>query len=102
MAQIMPLHADGTLSDISFKYDPKHGRKMKAKADSHVNHSRNDAAAQAERQGDPHSHAIVLDPYEGCIAYVPDLACGGGGRRRSGQPVVRLSLQSPSPSRAYA
>ena len=46
---------------------------MKAKADSHVNHSRNDAAAQAERQGDPHSHAIVLEPTTGNIAYVPDL-----------------------------
>ena len=32
-----------------------------------------DAAAQAERQGDPHSHAIVLDPADGNIAYVPDL-----------------------------
>mmetsp|Transcript_31766 Transcript_31766/g.95097 ORF Transcript_31766/g.95097 Transcript_31766/m.95097 type:complete len:318 (-) Transcript_31766:138-1091(-) len=25
------------------------------------------------RQKDPHSHALVLDPYVGCIAYVPDL-----------------------------
>jgi 6-phosphogluconolactonase len=25
------------------------------------------------RQADPHSHALVLDPYEGVISYVPDL-----------------------------
>ena len=54
-------------------YDPKQGRAMKACAENHVNHSRNDAAAQAERQGDPHSHAIVLEPTMGNIAYVPDL-----------------------------
>lgn len=46
---------------------------MKASADRHVNHSLNDEAAQAERQGDPHSHAIVLEPTAGTIAYVPDL-----------------------------
>lgn len=52
---------------------PKDGKKMKASADGHVNHSRNDDEAQAERQGDPHSHAIVLEPTTGTIAYVPDL-----------------------------
>ena len=26
-----------------------------------------------QRQADPHSHALVLDPYAGCIAYVPCL-----------------------------
>ena len=46
---------------------------MKACAENHVNHSRNDAAAQAERQGDPHSHAIVLEPSRGNMAFVPDL-----------------------------
>jgi 6-phosphogluconolactonase len=25
------------------------------------------------RQADPHSHALVLDPFVGCVAYVPDL-----------------------------
>lgn len=55
------------------RYDPKQGRKMKACAENHVNHSRNDAAAQAERQGDPHSHAIVLEPSRGNMAFVPDL-----------------------------
>merc|ERR1719324_606822 len=33
----------------------------------------NDERAQAERQSDPHSHAIVLEPSAGTIAYVPDL-----------------------------
>ena len=33
----------------------------------------NDEKAQAERQGDPHSHAIVLEPTTGTIAFVPDL-----------------------------
>jgi len=47
--------------------------KMQVSSDMHVNHSLNDASAQAERQKDPHSHAIVLDPYFGCVAYVPDL-----------------------------
>jgi 6-phosphogluconolactonase (cycloisomerase 2 family) len=46
---------------------------MKARADKHVNHSLNDENAQKERQGDPHSHAIVLEPTTGTIAYVPDL-----------------------------
>lgn len=54
-------------------YDPNEGRQMRARADRHVNHSINDSSAQQERQADPHSHAIVLDPVFGRIAYVPDL-----------------------------
>ena len=69
----LKLLPDGKLDGTLTTYDPKEGRAMKAKADSHVNHSRNDAEAQAERQGDPHSHAIVLEPTMGDIAYVPDL-----------------------------
>jgi len=65
--------ANGQLGDLLSVYDPKGGKAMKASADSHINHSRNDDAAQAERQGDPHSHAIVLEPTTGLIAYVPDL-----------------------------
>ena len=68
--EIMP---NGRLGRLMATYDPKGGKEMKASADKHVNHSRNDAAAQAERQGDPHSHAIVLEPTMGNIAYVPDL-----------------------------
>ena len=33
----------------------------------------NDESTIAQRQVDPHSHALVLDPFEGCVAYVPDL-----------------------------
>jgi len=54
-------------------YDPNNGKKMKARAEKHVNHSNNDHSAQKERQADPHSHAVVLDSYFGRIAYVPDL-----------------------------
>ena len=56
-------------------YDPRHGKVMLAAAKNHggVNHSMNDESTIAQRQVDPHSHALVLDPFEGCVAYVPDL-----------------------------
>eukprot|EP00571_Detonula_confervacea_P011314 CAMPEP_0172298934 /NCGR_PEP_ID=MMETSP1058-20130122/1355_1 /TAXON_ID=83371 /ORGANISM="Detonula confervacea, Strain CCMP 353" /LENGTH=542 /DNA_ID=CAMNT_0013008229 /DNA_START=109 /DNA_END=1737 /DNA_ORIENTATION=- len=56
-------------------YDPRQGKAMLAAAKSHggVNHSMNDESTIAQRQVDPHSHALVLDPFEGCVAYVPDL-----------------------------
>lgn len=38
-----------------------------------VNHSLNDDSTIRMRQADPHSHALVLDPFVGCVAYVPDL-----------------------------
>ncbi|KAL1522057.1 hypothetical protein AB1Y20_021701 [Prymnesium parvum] len=69
----LELLPDGKVGRLLSSYDPKQGKPMKARPDRHVNHSRNDDDAQAERQGDPHSHAIVLEPTEGCIAYVPDL-----------------------------
>jgi len=62
----------GLLSRCSL-YDPKGGIEMKASHKSHVNHSLNDEQAQAERQSDPHSHAVILDPLFGQIAFVPDL-----------------------------
>ena len=65
------MEPDGTLDGVMATYDPKQGKKMKASADHHVNHSLNDAAAQAERQGDPHSHAIVLEPSKGTVPAVP-------------------------------
>jgi len=68
----LSLNPDGAMGSIIAQYDPKQGKKMKASSTKHVNHSRNDAAAQKERQGDPHSHAIVLEP-TGTMAYVPDL-----------------------------
>jgi len=54
-------------------FDPNEGRPMKARHDKHVNHSENDEKAQKERQADPHSHAVILDPFFGQVAYVPDL-----------------------------
>lgn len=56
-------------------YDPKQGQKMMAAGRVHggVNHSCNDESTIRMRQADPHSHALVLDPYVGVVAYVPDL-----------------------------
>lgn len=56
-------------------YDPNFGKSMVAssKKEGGVNHSRNDDATISARQADPHSHALVLDPFVGRVAYVPDL-----------------------------
>mmetsp|Transcript_3777 Transcript_3777/g.6664 ORF Transcript_3777/g.6664 Transcript_3777/m.6664 type:complete len:525 (+) Transcript_3777:265-1839(+) len=56
-------------------YDPKGGKQMvaSAKKDGGVNHSCNDETTISARQADPHSHALVLDPFVGRVAYVPDL-----------------------------
>jgi len=67
------LFPDGRLGELMATYDPKEGQGMRVSADKHVNHSLNDESAQAERQRDPHSHAVVLEPTNGTIAYVPDL-----------------------------
>lgn len=60
---------------IRHMYDPKHGKTMVAAGRSKggVNHSNNDDSTIKMRQADPHSHALVLDPFVGCVAYVPDL-----------------------------
>jgi len=60
---------------ISSKYDPKGGKSMVAalKKNGGVNHSHNDESTIQQRQADPHSHALVLDPYVGCMAFVPCL-----------------------------
>jgi len=63
----------GRVTELRSLFDPNEGRPMKASCDKHVNHSINDTSAQAERQADPHSHAVILDPFFGQIAYVPDL-----------------------------
>ncbi|CAE7288342.1 pgl [Symbiodinium sp. CCMP2592] len=65
--------ATGAVSCRRSLFDPNEGRPMKARHDAHVNHSENDPSAQQERQADPHSHAVILDPFYGRIAYVPDL-----------------------------
>ena len=69
----LELNGDGTPIGVRSCLDPKKGKKLKAKAERHVNHSHNDPDTIRERQSDPHSHAIVLDPMLGCIAFVPDL-----------------------------
>lgn len=60
---------------VSSIYDPKGGKGMNAAAKKNggANHSNNDESTIKMRQSDPHSHALVLDPYVGCIAYVPCL-----------------------------
>jgi len=63
----------GEVVETRSMFDPNEGRPMKAKHDKHVNHSLNDSSAQQERQSDPHSHAVILDPIFGRIAFVPDL-----------------------------
>jgi len=63
----------GEVVSMRSLHDPNEGRAMQAKSDKHVNHSVNNADAQKERQADPHSHAVILDPFFGQIAYVPDL-----------------------------
>lgn len=62
----------GTVTNM---YDPKDGKVMVAagRCAGGVNHSNNDDSTIRMRQADPHSHALVLDPYVGCVAYVPDL-----------------------------
>jgi 6-phosphogluconolactonase (cycloisomerase 2 family) len=74
---VIPLsREDGTFLDgVKNLYDPRGGEAVRAAAKKHggVNHSNNDEGTIAQRQVDPHSHALVLDPFEGCVAYVPDL-----------------------------
>jgi 6-phosphogluconolactonase (cycloisomerase 2 family) len=69
-------------------YDPKEGKKVvaAAKKNGGVNHSCNDASTIQQRQADPHSHALVLDPFVGTIAYVPDL----------GKDLIREFLYDPT------
>lgn len=74
---VIPLsRQDGTFVDgVKNLYDPRGGEAVRAAAKKHggVNHNNNDEGTIAQRQVDPHSHALVLDPFEGCVAYVPDL-----------------------------
>jgi 6-phosphogluconolactonase (cycloisomerase 2 family) len=73
---VIPLKEDGSFAGkIKNMYDPRGGIAMRAQAKKFggVNHSNNDESTIAQRQVDPHSHALVLDPFEGCVAYVPDL-----------------------------
>jgi 6-phosphogluconolactonase len=60
---------------VQHMYDPKEGKEMVAagRCNGGVNHSNNDDSTIRMRQADPHSHALVLDPFVGVVAYVPDL-----------------------------
>lgn len=60
---------------VKHMYDPKEGKRVVAsgRCKGGVNHSNNDDSTIRMRQADPHSHALVLDPYVGTVAYVPDL-----------------------------
>jgi len=71
----MPINPEtAALESVSSVYHPNGSEaQMKVCFSKHVNHSQNDEDAQKERQQDPHTHAVVLDPYLGCVAYVPDL-----------------------------
>jgi 6-phosphogluconolactonase len=74
---VIPLEADtGRMKGpVTSRWDPKNGKPMVATGRCHggVNHSNNDASTIRMRQADPHSHALVLDPLVGTVAYVPDL-----------------------------
>jgi 6-phosphogluconolactonase len=63
------------IGPIQHMYDPRGGKEMVAAGRCHggVNHSNNDDSTIRMRQADPHSHALVLDPFVGTVAYVPDL-----------------------------
>mmetsp|Transcript_22116 Transcript_22116/g.54720 ORF Transcript_22116/g.54720 Transcript_22116/m.54720 type:complete len:496 (+) Transcript_22116:311-1798(+) len=71
----MDPNTGALLGGVKNTYDPKRGKEMVAcaKKDGGVNHSCNDASTISARQADPHSHALVLDPFVGQVAYVPDL-----------------------------
>lgn len=68
----MDPNTGALLGPIKNMYDPKQGQKMMA-AHGGCNHSNNDDSTIQMRQKDPHSHALVLDPFVGTVAYVPDL-----------------------------
>eukprot|EP00536_Pseudo-nitzschia_multiseries_P012498 jgi/Psemu1/68333/estExt_Genemark1.C_4810016 len=74
---VIPMDPDtgALIGGVKNVYDPNMGKTMVAcaKKDGGVNHSCNDASTISARQADPHSHALVLDPFVGRVAYVPDL-----------------------------
>lgn len=71
---VMPLTSDGRLLPLCEMTHPTGGpASNEVLLAKRSNHSNNDSETQKNRQSDPHSHAVVLDPYAGRIAYVPDL-----------------------------
>eukprot|EP00539_Tryblionella_compressa_P016957 CAMPEP_0178852346 /NCGR_PEP_ID=MMETSP0746-20121128/21613_1 /TAXON_ID=913974 /ORGANISM="Nitzschia punctata, Strain CCMP561" /LENGTH=267 /DNA_ID=CAMNT_0020517985 /DNA_START=1 /DNA_END=804 /DNA_ORIENTATION=+ len=79
-------------------YDPKGGKQMvaSAKKDGGVNHSCNDETTISARQADPHSHALVLDPFVGRVAYVPDLGFRGRSTLRLVQSISTIPSAFPT------
>lgn len=71
----MDPYTGALVGGVKNTYDPNMGKEMVAcaKKDGGVNHSCNDESTISARQADPHSHALVLDPFVGQVAYVPDL-----------------------------
>ena len=68
---VIPLKEDGSFAGkIKNMYDPRGGIAMRAQAKKFggVNHSNNDESTIAQRQVDPHSHALVS-----CICSEKDL-----------------------------
>jgi len=74
------LDSDGKSVDdvklIDTEFNPEDAVVKRApppRAGEQRKHSLNDPATAAERQTSAHAHSIVLDPYIGSVAYVPDL-----------------------------
>lgn len=77
-----PLDSSGVPEDnlklIDTKFDPsdavvKRKKPPMSPASADKKHDANDPDTAAQRQTSAHAHSIVLDPLEGCVAYVPDL-----------------------------
>lgn len=77
---VIPLKEDGSFAGkIKNMYDPRGGIAMRAQAKKFggVNHSNNDESTIAQRQVDPHSHALVscicpkkyLREIESCLSH---------------------------------
>ena len=70
---VIPLDAEtGEMKgSVTHLYDPKEGKDMIFPGG--VDHSNDIESTIRMVQADPHSHALVLDPLVGTVAYVPDL-----------------------------
>ena len=58
------LDSKGNLLKLDTRIDLGISKKeLKHSAEKHVDHSRNDEEAIKERMSEPHTHALVLDPF---------------------------------------
>ena len=69
----LPILKDGSAGPSIFQLTSERSRKTHADVKTHVDHASNTLDSIKERQMDPHFHALVLDPFLGAVAYVPDL-----------------------------